>query len=74
MFTLDETCHLFRCDSMDINDAEKQGCKEWEDDHDDLYTYKDQLIRDYPSFSQIRKMTNRNSKLYAYLSIRLDLS
>ena len=48
----DYNCHLRRC----TKDDEKEGCKEG------IWTYEDQLKRDYPSFGQIRAAINQNSK------------
>ena len=50
-------CHLVRCD--DPHRTPEEGCG---GNEKDVWSYADQLIRDYPSFGQIRKVVNENSK------------
>ena len=54
-YFLDEKCHLVRCGP---NRTPEEGCG----GETDVWSYADQLIRDYPSFGQIRKVVNDNSK------------
>ena len=49
-------CHLVRCGP---ERTPEEGCGGKETD---VWSYADQLIRDYPSFGQIRKVVNENSK------------
>ena len=51
---------MVKCsDISNDEDKEQKGCKNW---GDDIHTYEDQLVRDYPSFGQIRKLINERSK------------
>ena len=59
----DYKCHLKQCPSELASDPE--GCIAL--DNDNVLTYKDQLKRDYPSYSQIRKIINDNSKSCLWL-------
>ena len=56
-YFVDEVCHLVRCD--DPHRTPEEGCG---GNEKDVWSYADQLIRDYPSFGQIRKVVNENSK------------
>ena len=56
----DEACHMVKCSEIrNDEDKEQKGCKDW---GNDVHTYEDQLVRDYPSFGQIRKLINERSK------------
>ena len=51
---------MVKCSEIsDAKDREEKGCKQW---GNDVFTYEDQLVRDYPSFGQIRKLINEHSK------------
>ena len=51
---------MVKCsDIRNDEDKEQKGCKGW---GNDIHTYEDQLVRDYPSFGQIRKLINERSK------------
>ena len=56
-YIVDDECHLVRCDEPGRTPEEGCGGNE-----KDVWSYADQLIRDYPSFGQIRKVVNENSK------------
>ena len=51
---VDDVCHLVRCGP---DRTPEEGCG----GETDVWSYADQLIRDYPSFGQIRKVVNENS-------------
>ena len=51
-------CHLKKCTSSLKEDPE--GCTSFK--NQGVMSYRDQLRRDYPSFSQIRSVINQNSK------------
>ena len=52
---VDEVCHLVPCGP---DRTPEEGCG----GETDVWSYADQLIRDYPSFGQIRKVVNEHSK------------
>ena len=56
-YDIDENCHLVFCPPGNTKTLE--GCAGSEN----VYSYEDQLTRDYPSFSQVRKAINEKSKL-----------
>ena len=60
-YIIDYRCHLKTCDKELTSDPE--GCIAL--DNVGVMTYEDQLKRDYPSYSQIRKMIHDNSTLYS---------
>ena len=62
-YFVDEVCHLVRCGP---GRTPEEGCG---GNEKDVWSYADQLIRDYPSFGQIRKVVNENSK--QIITIRL---
>lgn len=63
-----DECLLKRCGSYenkdytgtstDADEAKKAGCHLYADE---IFSYKDQLNRDYPSLEQIRDIINKNS-------------
>ena len=55
---VDYRCHLIKCKKD--NGVDPEGCIDFENTN--VMSYKDQLKRDYPSFSQIKKIINENSK------------
>ena len=55
-------CHLIKCTQS--KDEDPEGCTSFQ--NQGVMSYKDQLKRDYPSFSQIRSVINENSK-FTYL-------
>ena len=60
---LDYNCHLVKCSGGNRDQCNK--------DYDQFQVDKDvQVKRDYPSFSQIKKVINENSKCSFHIEIR----
>ena len=66
-FCLVGECRLKRCGDDDykgdnppaINKAKRAGCYKYADE---IFSYTDQLVRDYPSFSHIRYVINKDGR------------
>lgn len=65
IYFIDEACHLVFCPPGNTKTLE--GCAGSEN----VYSYADQLTRDYPSFSQVRKVINEKSK-FEFLKMKVS--
>ena len=57
---LDYLCRLKKC--TEGEDEDPSGCPSVSSFKGEVWSYKDQLQRDYPSFTQIRAQINKNRK------------
>ena len=56
--------------STDADEAKKAGCHLY---GDEIFSYKDQIVRDYPSLEQIRNVTDKHGS-YIRLTPVMEIS